>query len=281
MKPHIALSVVVVLGLAGVFAPAVAADTGSAASPASATAAEHPWEKAQAVLDATNADVANGGLFAAIRAHLTDLEQALAGADAAFAATDSGTGPIYVLTDGPTDTLVSPVAAAAAHDKNPGTKGRETVAVNNPYPPISLYIGSYYNEIGRFADALPVLDKGLALYTTHGIESGVHQPNLTSERAVALARLNRFPEALAAYESGLKLTGIDDRGLARMHRGRGYVLTEMGRLDEAEAAYLESLKLEPDNKIAKGELEYIASLRAGGSSVPGSIIAPGATPNTK
>ena len=280
MKTHIA-SVVVVLGLAGVFAPALAAPADTTATPASAAAAQQPWEKAQAVLDATNADVAKGGLFASIRAHLTDLEQALAGADAAFAAADSGTGAIYVLTDGPTDTRVSLIGAAAAHDKNSGTNGRETTAVRNPYPPISLYIGSYYNENGRFEDALAALDKGLALYASHGVEFGVHQPGLVSERAVALARLKRFPEALTAYEDGLKLSGIDDGGRARMHRGRGFVLTEMGRLDEAETAYLESLKFEPDNKIAKGELEYIARLRAGGSTVPGSIIAPGATQDTK
>ena len=280
MKTHIA-SVVVVLGLAGVFAPALAAPADTTATPASAAAAQQPWEKAQAVLDATNADVAKGSLFASIRAHLTDLEQALAGADAAFAATDSGTGAIYVLTDGPADTLVSLIGAAAVHDKNPGANGRETIAVRNPYPPISLYIGSYYNENGRFEDALAALDKGLALYASHGVEFGAHQPGLVSERAVALARLKRFPEALTAYEDGLKLSGIDDGGRARMHRGRGFVLTEMGRLDEAETAYLESLKFEPDNKIAKGELEYIARLRAGGSTVPGSIIAPGATPDTK
>jgi tetratricopeptide (TPR) repeat protein len=187
----------------------------------------------------------------------------------------------YVLTDGPTDTLFSLVATAAASDKNPGASGKKAVAVNNPYPPISLYIGSYYNEIGRFEDALRALDRGLALYSTHGVEFGMHQPGLVSERAIALARLNRLPEALTAYEDGLKLAGIDDGGRARMHRGRGYVLTEMGRLDEAEAAYRESLKLEPDNKIAKGELDYIARLRAGGSTVPGSVIAPGVTQDTK
>jgi Flp pilus assembly protein TadD len=96
-----------------------------------------------------------------------------------------------------------------------------------------------------------------------------------------LARLNRLPEALTAYEDGLKLADIDDGGRARMHRGRGYVLTEMGRLDEAEAAYRESLKFEPGNKIAIGELDYIARLRAGEGKQPGAITAPGMQPKTQ
>jgi len=277
MKSHNALGLIVAIGLACSFVPAVAETDSAAAS----TTAAHPWENAQAVLDATDADVAKGGGFQALRPHLAELEEALAGADAAFAATDSGTGPIYVLTDGPTDTLFSLVAAAAAQDKTPGTKGRETIAVKNPYPAIALYIGSYDNEIGRFEDALRALDKGLALYATHGIEFGLHQPSLVSERGVALARLNRLPEALAAYEDGLKLAGIDDHGRARMHRGRGFVLTEMERLDEAEAAYRESLKFEPGNKIAIGELDYITRLRLGGAKAPSGITAPGAAPQTQ
>lgn len=233
------------------------------------------------MLDATNADVAKGGGFSAIQAHLSDLEQALADADRAFAEAGAGTDVTYVLTDGPTDTLFSLTAAAAASDKNSGAGGKKTVAVNNPYPQISLYIGANYNEIGKFDEALRALDRGLALYSTHGIAFGAHQPSLVSERAVALSRLGRLPEALAAYESGLTLATIDDKGRARMHRGRGFVLTEMSRLDEAEAAYRESLTLEPDNKIALGELDYIARLRAGEEKEPGAITAPGMQPKTQ
>jgi tetratricopeptide (TPR) repeat protein len=277
MKSHNALGLIVAICLVCSYAPARAETDAVAAS----TTATHPWEAAQAVLDATNADVANGGGFSAVQAHLPDLEQALADADKAFAEAGAGTNVTYVLTDGPTDTLFSLTAAAAASDRNSGASGKKTVAVNNPYPQISLYIGANYNEIGKFDEALRALDRGLALYSTHGIEFGAHQPSLVSERAVALARLGRLPEALAAYESGLKLAAIDDKGRARMHRGRGFVLTEMNRLDEAETAYRESLKLEPDNKIAKGELDYIARLRAGEEKQPGAITAPGMQPKTQ
>jgi tetratricopeptide (TPR) repeat protein len=141
-------------------------------------------------------------------------------------------------------------------------------------------LGSYYNEIGRFDDAFRVLDKGMTMSVLVDLKFGNHLPLLASERALSLARLGRLPDALAAYDEGLKLAAIDDKGKARMHRGRGYVLTEMERLDEAEAAYRESLKFEPDNKIAKGELDYILRLRLGGAKAPSGIIAPGAAPKT-
>jgi tetratricopeptide (TPR) repeat protein len=241
----------------------------------------HPWEKAQAVLDATNTAVANGGSYAAIGERLTELEEALAGADAAFAATAGENGVSYVLTDGPQDTLFSLAAAAAAHEKQNGNAGGQTVAVANPYPAIALFLGSYYNEIGKPEEALRVLDKGLALYTTHGIEFGSHRGGLTSERAVALVQMKRFGEALAGYEDGLKLAELDDWTKARLLRGRGYCLTELERLDEAEAAYRESLKLEPGNKTALGELDYIAKLKAGGAKAPSAGIKQVDPPPTK
>ena len=46
-------------------------------------------------------------------------------------------------------------------------------------------------------------------------------------------------------------------------RGRGFALTELGRLDEAEVAYRDSLKLKPENEVALAELKYIAGLKSG------------------
>lgn len=41
----------------------------------------------------------------------------------------------------------------------------------------------------------------------------------------------------------------------------GYALSEMGRLDEAEANYRECLKIDPKDKGAMNELLYIAQQR--------------------
>ncbi|MDE2134201.1 MAG: tetratricopeptide repeat protein [Alphaproteobacteria bacterium] len=264
MHKHIVLAAFIAIGLA---LPAHADTT-------PAPTAEQPWVKAQTLLDATLSDLSKGGIMA-VAAHVSDLEQALAEAPQAIAAGHAETGTITVLTDGPTDTLIALSAAAA--DKN--AAGRQTVAVNNPYPPISLYLGSYYNEIGKPEEALRVLDAGLKLYGMRGVFGvGAHRPLLISERGAALASLKRWPEALANYDEGLALTGIDDRDRARLYRGRGFALTELGRLDEAEQAYRDSLKLDPDSKIAEGELDYIARLRAGGAKEPGGITLPAKTP---
>jgi tetratricopeptide (TPR) repeat protein len=48
---------------------------------------------------------------------------------------------------------------------------------------------------------------------------------------------------------------------ARALRGMGFCLIEMGRLDEAEAKFSESLKFQPDSEAAATELAYIKRLR--------------------
>ncbi len=235
-----------------------------------------PWVNGEALLKATQADVAQSGVKG-VAAHAADIERALDEGAVCCPRFAGGRGPFFVLTDGMLDTLVGR-GEAAADQKDGKAKGGQTTAVNNPYPFLALYLGSYYNEMQRPEDALRVLDKGLKLMVMPAVAS--HTSYLASERALSLTRLARLPEALAAYDEGLKLAAIDDKGKARMQRGRGYVFTEMGRLDEAEEAYKESLKLEPGNRIALGELDYIAKLKVGGEKAPGGITLPNATPKT-
>jgi Flp pilus assembly protein TadD len=58
---------------------------------------------------------------------------------------------------------------------------------------------------------------------------------------------------------------------AVMLRGRGFALIELGRLDEAEKAYRDSLNSEPNNARALNELTYIGRLRAGGPTAPSAL----------
>jgi tetratricopeptide (TPR) repeat protein len=88
-------------------------------------------------------------------------------------------------------------------------------------------------------------------------------PALLGERDAALAALHRPADALADSDEGLRLPQLTDSHRARFLRGRGFALTELNRLDEAEAAYNDSLKIDPNNPIALRELQYIAGLRAG------------------
>jgi Flp pilus assembly protein TadD len=231
----------------------------------------HPWEKAQTLLNTVMQDFSRKG-FGGLSGHVAEVEAALTEADTAFHQPVPPEGPVTVLTDGPGEALAA--LAAAAADKDPALKGRKTVAVENPYPMLALALGSYYNETGRYADAERVLAKGMTLFAVPGL--GEMMPGLASEHAMALARLGRLDEALAAYDAALKLAAVKDTDRARLQRGRGYVLTELNRLDEAEAAYAQSLKLEPGNPIALHELAYIAGLRQGRPKTTTEIVAPNA-----
>lgn len=231
----------------------------------------HPWDSAQQVASQTNADFQKSG-YQGIAPHVPALEAELANAGKSFNVPDSGKGSIYRLTDGSAQTLG--ILLLAAVDKKSGSAGRDVVAIWNPYPAISYDLGYYYNEIGRFDDALRVLDAGLALPTEDGMAVGEHTPMLISERGAALEGLKRWPEALDNFRKGASIGGLDKDQIALMLRGQGLALTELGRFDEAEKSYRDSLVSAPNNPNALRELAYIARLRAGGATAPTGIIRP-------
>ena len=222
-------------------------------------AAAQPWEKDQAFLTETEKAVQSGGILA-VAPRTAALEAALDGAQFIVVSGDT----TYVLTDGPGEALIAMMTMAT--DKS--RKGGKSVAVANPYPAIALYLGSYYDEVGKSADALRVVDKGLTSSAVSDLKLGEHRPFLIAERGAALNALKRWADALANYDEGLAGEDLAPNIRAIMDRGRGFSLTELGRLDEAEAAYRDSLKLEPGNAIAENELKYIAQLKAGGAKEP-------------
>ena len=87
-----------------------------------------------------------------------------------------------------------------------------------------------------------------------------------SELAHVLSMLGQPLRSLSLYreaESNAEFDGKDEQ--AHWHavalRGQGYALVELGRWDEAEAAYRKSLTFEPDSQLAKGELGFIRDQR--------------------
>ena len=74
----------------------------------------------------------------------------------------------------------------------------------------------------------------------------------------------------AAYEVFSQARGLRefsphdyaDQIEARALRGMGFCLIELGKLDEAEKMFNESLKLTPENQTALNEIGYIKELRA-------------------
>ena len=138
-----------------------------------------------------------------------ELEQALAeGKLAGARAMDGDT--IYVLTDGMADSL----AAMAAVTSDASHAGRKAVSIANPYPRLALVLGSYYDEIGQPADALRVLDEGLAIVdaATTVLQLSESRPGLLIERGEALIALHRFDDAghdgLFAHQLPIGLSGL-------------------------------------------------------------------------
>jgi len=241
------------------------------ASPPGAAVDTRPWIKAQALLKAVAADVRSNGIRA-VEAHGADMEQALIDGKASFDRTQADGDTVFVLTDGMAEALVA--MAMASKITGDGNHPRKVVAVPNPYPVMSLYLGSFYDDIGKYEDGIRVIDLGMRLRAESDLRLGDSLPLLIAERGAALNGLKRWDDSLANYDDGLKITGMSDENRARLFRGRGFALTELGRLDDAEEAYKNALKLKPDDARSQNELKYIARLRAGGLAEPGTISLP-------
>ena len=225
-----------------------------------------PWQTDEVLARTTMAGVQTSGILS-VKAHLDDLEHALAGAQASIALAGSGTQTRYVLTDGMAQTLAGMLMPRAGQAPPTG----QTVAIANPYPQIGLLLGSYYNEISRPEDAIRVLD--IAIESDRILDvQGEMSPVFKGERANSLMTLKRWPEALAAYADALAIAQMPPELRAHLLRGRGYANTEMGRLDDAEKDYRASLELVPGNPLALQELDYIRKLRAGAARIaPGGL----------
>jgi tetratricopeptide (TPR) repeat protein len=148
--------------------------------------------------------------------------------------------------------------AIYAQIQTPGGATTNVRCVGNPYAGAALLLGSYYNEIRRHDLALEYLDRGLAFAPTVA--------GLYAEKAAAFIQMHRPADALTVYRQGLALVVLDplERGL--LLRGQGFALTELRRYDEAEAAYRESLTIDPDHGHATAELVYIRRMRMGAPS---------------
>ncbi len=85
------------------------------------------------------------------------------------------------------------------------------------------------------------------------------------ERGFLFNRVRRADRALPVYEEAVELARKFEKErphLGAALRGVGFSLIELGRLDEARAAFQESLRAEPYNELAMSELRYIDALEA-------------------
>jgi tetratricopeptide (TPR) repeat protein len=134
--------------------------------------------------------------------------------------------------------------------------------IGNAYPRAYYYLGFLCVKQKQFTQAVEYLDKGRSL--------DPENPKFLFEKAQALIHLGNKDAALALYDQVVEVGPyVSQSDLAVARRGCGFVLIEMGKLDNAETAFQASLELDPESEIAHSELNYIAHLREGGRLVEG------------
>jgi tetratricopeptide (TPR) repeat protein len=112
------------------------------------------------------------------------------------------------------------------------------------------------SEKGHYTKALAILRDLESVAPTSAVTE--------AELGIALLKVKRSDEALAAYQRSLSLAKrypVQQSLRPVALRGIGNTFIELNRLDDAERAYRESLKLDPNNGIANHELKYIQGLR--------------------
>ena len=256
-RPAFALALMLTLcpiGVAGWPAHAAAQVDAQAQAPNPGALSPAEASDARIVDAATRAANQKGAIALADR--IPALEAVVARTPKAYSKADERDGVIRYRARSAADYLAFTATRVAGF--KPGEK-RAIDWIPDVYMDAALLVGIYYNEIGQSDRALAVLGPAQAMAPDYA--------TLLAETGAALAKLGRGPEALPLYDTALSSgdLGISDLDKARLLRAKGFVLTDMNRLDEAERAYRDSLKLEPDHANAKSELAYIAHLRAGGA----------------
>lgn len=121
----------------------------------------------------------------------------------------------------------------------------------------ALYLLAFiYVEREDWLKAMMYIDQAVKLEPDH--------PLILCEKALILSRLAYHEDAydlfMKAFESR---SWAPHTQRARALRGAAIALIDLKRLDEAEKLLKKSLEIEPENRVALGELGYIGELRKG------------------
>lgn len=184
----------------------------------------------------------------------------------------------------PADAIAGPIAQVIAHYENGPGKERSkryycarnqlesflylAEAAKDKHDAVVLpqvWADAYFEEssaltdLGRIEDSRAALKKALALSPMNSLylsELGyTYEVQHDNEKA-----LDYFQQAEGA--TNFSPADMKDAELGHALRGEGYVLTELHRLDEAQAKYQQALKLDPNDQKSKNELEYLREQRA-------------------
>jgi tetratricopeptide (TPR) repeat protein len=181
------------------------------------------------------------------------------------------------------DAIAGPIAQVIAHYENgPGKDRGKRYYCASSQVEMFLYLGlaakdrqnavvlpqvwadAYFEEssaltdLGRIEESRAALVKALALSPMNSL--------YLSELAYTYEVQHDNEKALDYFQQAEDATNFSppdqkNAELAHALRGEGYVLTELHRLDQAEAEYHKALKLDPNDQKSKNELQYIAQLR--------------------
>ncbi len=201
-------------------------------------------EAADAKLTQTAWDLVNKHEIAALGGMLPQLEAAAAHAPDKPSLPEKCDGKLIVYSDNMMDLILAGGVARKA-------AGVSTVVQHPllPYARLDFVIGWTYFELNRRDGAADWYHKGLL--------NNPRDPLLASEYAGALAQAGRSADALA-YVDTYMAENDDMRAPVRaaMLRRRGFALGELGRHQEAIAAYQDSLKDDPASEVAKKEIQW-------------------------
>src|SRR5206468_5442819 len=114
-------------------------------------------------------------------------------------------------------------------------------------------------ELGRMGEAKATLQQALKLSPFNA--------QYLAEMGQIYAREKNWSKAVQLYreaEDNAPLSPSEARAgdLARARRGLGYVLVELGKLDEAEKKYQQCIAANPNDSKAKAELGYVREQKA-------------------
>ena len=119
--------------------------------------------------------------------------------------------------------------------------------------------GYALSEMGHLSEARSSIERAIALSPENS--------QYLSELGHIHQLLKEWPKALEYYRKAemsaeaFSPPSVKAFELGVARRGMGYVLVELGRLDEAEDKYLQCLAADPNDVRAKNELEYVRNLK--------------------
>jgi tetratricopeptide (TPR) repeat protein len=147
----------------------------------------------------------------------------------------------------------------AAFDRYRISSGKvDAVWLDYSYREAYFFKAFIATEQNRHETALQVLDKIISTISPN-------DPGALCEKGNIYNITGRASEGLKQYLQAYEITKevpSSKHFTATALRGMGFSYIELGKLQEAEEAYTESLKLDPGSSVAAKELRYINSIKS-------------------